>query len=295
MKGIILAGGSATRLHPSTISVCKQLLPIYDKPMIYYPLTTLMLAGIREILVITTPHDLELFKKLLSDGSQLGLKIEYKVQQTPRGLADAFILGESFIGGEKVCLILGDNVFYSQGLSRLLRDAAKLQQGAKIFGYYVKNPEDYGVVDFDSKGNVLSIEEKPKKPRSNYVVPGIYFYDNQVIAMAKNLKPSTRGELEITDINRGYLEKKQLSIDLFSRGTAWLDTGTHEALVQASNFIQTIEARQGLKIGCPEEISFINGWISLEKLEAHAETLSKTPYGHYLKSIAQEARKGKSV
>jgi glucose-1-phosphate thymidylyltransferase len=288
MKGIILAGGSGTRLYPLTRALSKQLLPVYDKPMIYYPLSTLMLAGIREILVITTPRDRRVFEDTLGDGTQWGMKLSFVEQPSPRGLADAFIVGEDFIGGDAVTLILGDNLFYGAGLARVLEDAARLDKGARIFGYYVKNPLEYGVVDFDQDLKVRSIEEKPAKPKSNYAVPGLYFYDNEVVAIAKSIKPSARGEIEITDVNRVYLERGELKLTLFGRGTAWLDTGSPESLLQASNFIQTVETRQGLKIGCPEEIAFRKGFIDGRALLALGKALDKTDYGKYLVDLASE-------
>ncbi len=281
-KGIILAGGSGTRLYPLTYSVSKQLMPVYDKPMIYYPLTTLMLSGIIDILVITTPHDQENFRNVLKDGSQWGLNIQYQVQPSPDGLAQAFLLGERFIGNDNVTLVLGDNIFYGDGLSERLQLIGKKKQGATIFGYYVKDPERYGVVGFDVQGNVTSIEEKPECPKSNYAVTGLYFYDNDVIYIAKNINPSSRGELEITDVNSHYLRQGMLSVELLSRGTAWLDTGTHESLLDAAVFIKVVEDRQGLKIACPEEIAFRMGLIDAEQLERLAQPLKKNDYGKYL-------------
>ena len=288
MKGIILAGGSGTRLYPMTKSISKQILPIYDKPMIYYPLSVLMLAGIREVLIISTPRDLRCFEELLQDGKELGMSITYKVQEKPNGLAEAFIIGEEFIGKDSVALVLGDNIFFGQAFSPILKEAAKLKKGAEIFGYLVKDPRAYGVVEFDKDRNVISIEEKPENPKSKYAVPGLYFYDNSVIEKAKSIKPSKRGELEITDLNRLYLEEKSLKVNLLGRGFAWLDTGTHKNLLQASNFIETIQERQGNYVACIEEIAYRNGWITKEELLKLAEPLLKTDYGKYLVEVAQE-------
>lgn len=284
MKGIILAGGSGTRLHPLTLAVSKQLMPVYDKPMIYYPLSTLMLAGITEILIISTPHDLPNFKKLLGNGESLGCQFSYEEQPNPEGLAQAFIIGKDFIGDDKVALILGDNIFYGSGLSKLLQ-ANNDPKGGIVYGYHVNDPERYGVVEFDSQGSAISIEEKPSKPKSNYAVPGIYFYDNQVVEMAENLKPSERGELEITDINKIYLEKGELSVSILNRGTAWLDTGTFASLMQAGEFVRVIEERQGMKIGCIEEIAFRMNFIDENQLQELAQPLMKSGYGKYLLSI----------
>ncbi|MDB5037064.1 MAG: Glucose-phosphate thymidylyltransferase [Bacteriovoracaceae bacterium] len=287
MKGIILAGGSGTRLFPITLAVSKQLLPIYNKPMIYYPLSTLMLAGIREILTITTPADGPQFQKLLGSGEQWGIKISYAVQEQPKGLADAFRVGKNFIGSSSVCLILGDNIFYADGLSKVLEDAAAIKTGGHIFGYFVREPEHYGVVEFGSNGKVISIEEKPTKPKSNYAVPGIYFYDNHVVQIAEDLRPSPRGELEITDVNLEYLKRNELRVSLFGRGAAWLDTGTYESFQQASNFIHSIETRQGLLVGCPEEIAFKKGFIDQTQLKKLAQRFEKTDYGRYLSEFSE--------
>lgn len=287
MKGIILAGGSGTRLYPITKSVSKQIIPIYDKPMIYYPLSNLMSAGIKEILIISTPEDIGSFEKLLGNGSQLGIKIEYAIQPSPDGLAQAFIIGKDFIGNDNVCLILGDNLFYGYEFTNVLMESAKLQEGAIVFGYYVKEPKRYGVVDFDNNGNALSLEEKPENPKSNYAVTGLYFYDNSVIQKAINLKPSKRGELEITDLNRIYLEENKLQVKVLGRGMAWLDTGTHQSLLQASNFIATIEHRQGLKVACIEEIAFSKGFINKEQLLELGNEMKNNDYGQYLISIAE--------
>lgn len=284
MKGIILAGGSGTRLHPLTLAVSKQLMPIYDKPMIYYPLSTLMWAGINEILIISTPHDLPLFRQLLGDGSSLGCRFEYAVQENPNGLAEAFIIGKDFIGEDKVALILGDNIFYGTGLAELLQ-ANNNPEGGIIYAYHVHDPERYGVVDFDKEGNVLSIEEKPQNPRSNYAVPGIYFYDNTVVEIAANIQPSHRGELEITDVNKEYLKRGKLKVSILDRGTAWLDTGTFQSLMQASQFVQVIEERQGLKIGAIEEAAFKMGFIDAEQLKKLAQPLLKSGYGNHLLSL----------
>jgi glucose-1-phosphate thymidylyltransferase len=281
-KGIILAGGSGTRLHPLTLAVSKQLMPIYDKPMIYYPLSTLMLSGIRDVLIITTPHDQAQFQRLLRDGSQWGMGFRYAVQASPDGLAQAFLIGREFIEGKPCALVLGDNIFYGHGMQGMLVEAAKRDDGATVFGYYVANPQAYGVAEFDVTGRVVGLEEKPEKPRSNYAVTGLYFYDRHVVDLAESLKPSTRGELEITDLNRLYLEQGKLRVEVFGRGVAWLDTGTHESLMQAANFIQTIQMRQGLSVACPEEIAYIKGWIDAERVLDLAEPLKKTAYGQYL-------------
>lgn len=290
MKGIILAGGKGTRLYPLTIAISKQILPVFDKPMIYYPLSMLMLAGIREILIISTPEALPLFRDLLKDGSQWGLKFEYAEQAEPRGLADAFLVGREFVGDSPVCLTLGDNIFYGEGMMSLLQKCASLQEGAMIFGYKVHDPERYGIVEFDENENVLSIEEKPKKPKSQWAVPGIYFYDNQVVKFAEALKPSARGEIEITDLNRIYLERKQLKVKTFGRGVAWLDAGTHESLIQAALFIQTIQERQGMMISCPEEIAYRMGFIDRERLVQLGQELSSNDYGQYLLELAKSEK-----
>ena len=290
MKGIILAGGAGTRLHPITKAISKQIIPVYDKPMIYYPLSVLMLAGIKEILIISTPEDLHLYKTLLDDGSQLGLSLSYTIQPSPDGLAQAFLIGEAFIGDDSVCLILGDNIFYGHGFSRTLREAAKIEDGATVFGYFVTDPDRYGVVDFDSDGKVLSLEEKPAQPKSNYAVTGLYFYSNDVIRKAKKLKPSARGELEITDLNRLYLEEERLRVRIMGRGMAWLDTGTQESMIQAGTFVQTVQERQGLMIACPEEIAFHKGLIDAEQVLRMAEPLKKNHYGQYLINLVRGRR-----
>lgn len=290
MKGIVLAGGAGTRLYPSTIACSKQILTVYDKPMIYYPISTLMLAGIQDILIISTPRDIEVFKELLGDGSNFGVRFSYTVQTAPRGLAEAFILGEEFIGDDNVCLVLGDNIFYGYRFTERLQAAANRKQGATIFGYHVSNPKDFGVVDFDENGTVLSIEEKPEHPKSNYAVPGLYFYDNNVIEIAKNVTPSARGELEITSVNNAYLEKGSLKVELFGRGMAWLDTGTHHAMLDAANFIEAVQTRQGLYVACLEEIAYRNGFISRDQLLERAKAMSKTEYGQYLFTIADTVK-----
>ncbi|MBT3209794.1 MAG: glucose-1-phosphate thymidylyltransferase RfbA [Bacteroidetes bacterium] len=288
MKGIILAGGSGTRLYPITKSISKQIIPVYDKPMIYYPLSVLMLAGIQEILIISTPTDIKLYEDLLGEGKQFGLKLSYEIQPSPDGLAQAFTIGDKFIGNDNVCLVLGDNIFYGYGFGKILEEAANLKDGSIVFGYYVNDPERYGVAEFDKSGKVLSLEEKPKNPKSNYAVTGLYFYSNDVVAKAKSLKPSPRGELEITDLNRLYLNEERLGVKLLGRGMAWLDTGTHESLLQASNYIATIEKRQGLKVACLEEIAFNKGYIDKAQLLELAEPLKKNQYGQYLIKIAEE-------
>jgi glucose-1-phosphate thymidylyltransferase len=289
MKGIILAGGAGTRLFPSTLACSKQMLTVYDKPMIYYPMSTLMLAGIRDILIISTPRDLPGFRELFGDGRQLGLRIAYKEQPAPHGLAEAFILGEAFIAGDNCCLVLGDNIFYGYAFSERLRAAASRKRGATIFGYHVSNPEEFGVVEFDREGNVLSIEEKPKKPKSNYAVPGLYFYDSRVTDIAKSVQPSARGELEITAVNNAYLEKGELKVELFGRGMAWLDTGTHHAMLDAANFVQTVQTRQGLYIACLEEIAYRGGFITREALLEQAKRFKSSDYGRYLTQLARSS------
>ena len=291
-KGIILAGGSGTRLYPITKAVSKQLLPVYDKPMIYYPLATLMLAGIRDILVINTPHEQELFQRLLGDGSQWGISITYAVQPSPDGLAQAFIIGKDFIGNDPSCLVLGDNIFYGVGLTERMKRAAARESGATVFGYFVKDPERYGVAEFDANGKVVGLEEKPIQPKSSYAVTGLYFYDNRAVDYAANLKPSPRGELEITDLNRCYLDDQSLHLEQLGRGYAWLDTGTHESLMEAGEYIQTIENRQGLKVCCPEEIAYVNKWIDAEQLLKLSEPLAKTGYGQYLQNLIKQGYVG---
>ena len=288
MKGIILAGGSGTRLYPLTKSISKQIMPIYDKPMIYYPLSVLMLANIKEILIISTERDLPVFKELLKDGSDLGLKLEYKVQEKPNGLAEAFIIGEGFIGDDNVALILGDNIFYGSGFTGLVEEAAKLEDGAIVFGYPVKDPRAYGVVEFDENGKAISLEEKPENPKSNYAIPGLYFYDNTVIDKAKNVKPSARGEIEITTVNEMYLSENKLNVKNLGRGVAWLDTGTHDALLEAATYVEAIQKRQGFYIACIEEIAYAKGWISKEQLQKLAEPMMKTEYGKYLRDLIRE-------
>jgi glucose-1-phosphate thymidylyltransferase len=291
MKGIILAGGTGSRLYPVTTVVSKQLLPVFDKPMIYYPLSTLMLGGIKDILIISTPQDKPLFERLLGDGSQIGVRFSYLTQASPRGIADAFIVGRDFVGNDSVALVLGDNIFYGNGLAELLLNATGRRNGATVFGYVVKTPEQYGVIELDSSGRALSIEEKPKQPKSNVAVTGLYFYDNDVLKIAAELKPSARGELEITDVNKAYMERGDLYVQALGRGFAWLDTGTHSSLVEASNFVQVLEQRQGLRIACPEEIALRQGYISLEAFEALAERTAKSSYGEYLKSVAVSFRR----
>ncbi len=290
MKGIVLAGGAGTRLYPSTIACSKQILTVYDKPMIYYPLSTLMLARIREVLIISTPRDLPVFRELLGDGSQLGMRLCYQVQKEPKGLAEAFLLGADFIGDDSVCLVLGDNIFYGYGFSERLKKAAARQDGATIFGYHVSNPEEFGVVDFDDDGNVISIEEKPEHPKSNYAVPGLYFYDHNVVEIARGVKPSARGELEITSVNNAYLKQGKLKVELFGRGMAWLDTGTHRSMLAAANFIEAVQTRQGLYVACLEEIAYRNRFIDKAQLLQQAKRLEKTEYGQYLYQVAETVR-----
>ena len=288
MKGIILAGGSGTRLYPITKAISKQITPIYDKPMIYYPLSVLMLAGIREILVISTPRDVVVFEELLEDGSNFGLKISYAIQEKPNGLAEAFLIGEKFIGNDSCALVLGDNIFYGHGFTGMLKEAFSKEKGATIFGYYVNNPKDFGVVEFDKNGRAISLEEKPENPKSNYAIPGLYFYDNTVVEKAKKVKPSKRGELEITTLNEMYLKENNLNVVSLGRGMAWLDTGTHDALLEASNFVKTIQSRQGVMVACPEEISYRNGWIDKDKIKELAKSLLKSEYGKYLLNLIGE-------
>lgn len=288
MKGIILAGGSGTRLYPVTKAISKQITPIYDKPMIYYPLSVLMLAGIKEILVISTPRDVKVFEELLGTGKDFGLNISYAVQFAPNGLAEAFLIGEEFIGNDACALVLGDNIFYGHGFTGMLKEAVAKKEGATVFGYYVNNPEDFGVVEFDESGKAISLEEKPKNPKSNYAIPGLYFYDNTVVEKAKQVKPSARGELEITTLNEMYLKENKLNVVNLGRGMAWLDTGTHEALLEASNFVKTIQSRQGIMVACPEEIAYRNGWISKEKVKELAKPLLKSEYGKYLEELIKE-------
>lgn len=288
MKGIILAGGSGTRLYPITKAISKQITPIYDKPMIYYPLSVLMLAGIREILVISTPRDVVVFEELLEDGSNFGLKISYAIQEKPNGLAEAFLIGEKFIGNDSCALVLGDNIFYGHGFTGMLKEASSKEKGATIFGYYVNNPKDFGVVEFDKNGKAISLEEKPENPKSNYAIPGLYFYDNTVVEKAKKVKPSKRGELEITTLNEMYLKENNLNVVSLGRGMAWLDTGTHDALLEASNFVKTIQSRQGVMVACPEEISYRNGWIDKDKIKELAKPLLKSEYGKYLLNLIEK-------